>query len=522
MSIMQIYSNFMILTGIIYVFMFMYSSRKKNNPLITIFSLICLASAVYIFGAAFQFNADNLDQILFGQKLKYFGGPFVFAAWLIFTYRIHFKKDMTFAGKIMTFIIPAVTVFLVATNEYHRLFYSNLKIFQYEGFLLSRRSTGILYYPNVIYAYFVIFFGLYAFFVAWSKSGYKLNNPYFMLLMGRLLSGILVGVYLLGKTPKWIDLLPFSSFTMVIASAMAIFYYHIFDTKEIYDKKIFSEIKEGLILIDDNNLLIDYNEAAQGVFAWLTEENKGKPVSMFHMGEKIVNNKQSKFILTVTNDWKNKYYEFRITDLLTDKNKLAGRVFIFLDITDKQHMIDELNYMVEHDWLTNVYNRRKILEEAEHIIPMFRKSGKNVSMIMMDIDNFKKINDSYGHIAGDNVLRGVIDSSRQVMRKDGLIGRYGGEEFLIVLPGADACQAIEEADKIRSNIESTVFTFDEKKINVTVSLGISSASMDVDSTVSDLINMADKALYKAKSEGRNRTCVFDNDNAAFINNSCLM
>lgn len=508
MNILALYFHLMIAIGIIYIALFAYSLRRQNNPLITVFSLFCLANAVYIFGAAVQLHASSAEQLLFAQKLKYFGLPFISANWLVFAYRIHFKKAMTFTGSILAFCIPVLTVFLVATNEYHHLFYRDLEIFEYKGFLLSRRATGPLYALFIGYAYAVMFFGLYVFFKAWTKSGYTIRNPYFLLFCGRLLSGAVAGSYILGWIPQHLDLLPVSYLIMAIVSAIAIFHYHIFDTKEIYDKKIFSEIKEGLIVLDDKHLLIDYNQAAQNVFTWLTQENKGKPISVFDQGATIIENAQAEFSLANWVDGEERYYEFRATDLM-DHDRLTGRIYIFLDITEKQQMLNQLKYVAERDYLTNVYNRRKILAETERLIRLLQENGQALSMLLLDVDHFKAVNDCYGHLAGDEVLRGVSDGCRQVLQDRGMIGRYGGEEFLVVLPDTDSWQAVAIAESMRTHIENKLFICEQHTIRATVSIGVTSAgSYPVEGlSVDDLINRADTALYKAKAAGRNRIAV---------------
>lgn len=508
MNILQLYSNILIFIFILYIIMFIYSLNKTNNPLIKIFSLICLTSAVYLLGAILQLNADSLEGIVFGQKLKYFGIALALGNWLILTYRIHFKRQMTFIGILLSFSIPILTVFLVATNEYHHLFYAEIRTFYHKGFLLSRRIPGKLYFLNIIYFYAIMFFGLFATFKSWVKTGYKISNIYFSIFLGRLMTATVIGVYMAGCTPMGVDLLPISYLVVMIAYAVAIFYYNIFDTKAIYDKKILSEIKEGLIITDANHLLIDYNKSAQKVFPWLVEENKGRPIYIFPEGRDIIKNLQSEFIISIMNNDEKRQYEFRITELM-DNSRLSGRVYIFHDITEEQHMNEELNYLANYDWLTKVYNRRKIMEKLGNVLLNSIKDSQELSLLMLDIDFFKKINDTYGHIAGDKVLSNLTEICKEILRKNDIIGRYGGEEFLVILPETDIKAAGIVAEKLRKHIENMVVDFEENKISITVSIGMASIDeyYDEDILIKDLINLADKALYQAKREGRNRVCI---------------
>ena len=122
--------------------------------------------------------------------------------------------------------------------------------------------------------------------------------------------------------------------------------------------------------------------------------------------------------------------------------------------------------------------------------------------MMLDIDHFKKINDTYGHLAGDFVLKEIAKIIKDSIRKSDICGRFGGEEFVIVLPNTKLSGAMKLAERIRETIQNHTFDFNGKKINVTVSIGIT--SVGVNDSYESLISRADEALYEAKEKGRNR------------------
>ena len=155
------------------------------------------------------------------------------------------------------------------------------------------------------------------------------------------------------------------------------------------------------------------------------------------------------------------------------------------------------------DPLTGVFNRRAILSQIEIELSRAQRENKTASLSMLDIDHFKKINDTYGHPVGDDVLREVVRQISAVIREYDFLGRFGGEEFLIVLPGAKESDAYSACERIRSAIGETDFAINGSKIHVTVSQGV--VTGDGNANVNDLIAKADKALYQAKGNGRNRT-----------------
>lgn len=154
------------------------------------------------------------------------------------------------------------------------------------------------------------------------------------------------------------------------------------------------------------------------------------------------------------------------------------------------------------DELTGIANRRHLHQEAEKALHRLRQSGGTAALIMIDLDLFKKINDSYGHEAGDLVLREIQQPIRGALRANDLVGRMGGEEFLIFLPGVNLATAARIAERIRLAIESLEISYRGHSIHVTASLGL--AQLEDHGDLDALIREADDALYRAKQNGRNR------------------
>lgn len=153
------------------------------------------------------------------------------------------------------------------------------------------------------------------------------------------------------------------------------------------------------------------------------------------------------------------------------------------------------------DYLTGLPNRRDIIENIAREISRTERHGTPFSVIVADIDHFKVFNDSYGHQAGDLVLKAVADSLRRSLRREDFCARWGGEEFLICLPETVAASALAVAEKLRANVEGVAVTYDGAELGVTVSLGVSTHS-DGES-FNDVIRAADEAMLKAKRMGRN-------------------
>lgn len=215
---------------------------------------------------------------------------------------------------------------------------------------------------------------------------------------------------------------------------------------------------------------------------------------------------------------------FPLRGLIKGVQKVAGGD---LQVTVPVHRKDELglvatmfNEMVERlresqarlqelattDPLTGLANRKQIMASLEVKMEGFCRHGTNFSLLMLDIDYFKKVNDTYGHQAGDSVLIEIATILGAILRSLDLAGRYGGEEFVVILDTTDQEQAVLSAERIRRAVERHIFSWQGHELRITVSVGASTIDPS-DETVDRLIARVDAALYRAKSEGRNRVCV---------------
>lgn len=182
----------------------------------------------------------------------------------------------------------------------------------------------------------------------------------------------------------------------------------------------------------------------------------------------------------------------------------AGQAAVALE---NARLFDEVRQLAMVDPLTAVFTRRRILELSTQEIERSRRYVHPMCLCMLDIDHFKQVNDTYGHLAGDIVLQSVIHNVRNVLRRTDQIGRYGGEEFLIMLPETEMVHAMIIAERIRNRIEKLPIPTKTATIHVTVSIGVSRFKEDLQGTpeevLKDLIDQADQALYTAKEAGRN-------------------
>ncbi|MFC1474405.1 diguanylate cyclase [bacterium] len=177
-------------------------------------------------------------------------------------------------------------------------------------------------------------------------------------------------------------------------------------------------------------------------------------------------------------------------------------------VVNNVRMYEKIKRFAIADGLTGLYNHRYFQEQLEKEYSRARRFNLSLAMIMLDLDNFKDINDTYGHQQGDIILKDIAILMRRTVRDIDLVARYGGEEFAVILPETPKKNAVVVAERIREIIEEHDFINESKRLEVRASLGVSGHPDDDIENRLDLIAKADEALYKAKREGRNRVCLY--------------
>ena len=211
------------------------------------------------------------------------------------------------------------------------------------------------------------------------------------------------------------------------------------------------------------------------------------------------------------------YQNITISPLASLDGEISHIAIIIYDVTDiaaNRKALESANAELAHlsrtDRLTNLYNRGHWEECLAREFSRYQRYDTTCSVVMFDIDHFKQVNDTYGHQAGDGVIRAVAEVTRKSLRKTDIAGRYGGEEFGIILGNTEAKAAEIFCERLRKEIEALNVNYEGQEIKFTVSLGISEAKTSTQN-YTEWLEQADKALYVSKENGRNKTSMYDID-----------
>lgn len=496
----------------LYLFVYVYLNRHHYKKIGTIFLQYTAAITIYCFASAFSLLSSNTEQLKFWTMILYIGLPFASPLGLLFImHYLGLKVTMKrFYGIVA---LPIITVFMVATNDWHQLYYRVYEIDPILGAPYFLQEIGIWYVIQGIFTFGCMFAAIILLLSRWKETE-KLYRPQFIALMfGQMIPMLTAVLYLFGGTPEGIDPVPMVLWISSLLYVWAIRSTQLFVLMPVAKEAIFNSINDGVMVLDESFRLIEFNLACKRNFPLIRQKLYGTKFSELWM---ILTG--SRFPITLQMDMQSRQeievsmsnlksiFQVRITPLQSEKSK--GLLLIFTDITEVKRLHTTLERHASYDDLTQIYNRRAFLEQSEKDFLRTKKERNHYSIVLVDIDFFKRVNDEYGHHIGDQVLKHMVNICENIVEDRQLFARYGGEEFVFSVESLNIDEVRLLAERIRQSVEKQPFTIDSTEIFVTVSLGIAEAKSDDEETLSDVLNKADKALYSAKTQGRNKVCVF--------------
>lgn len=291
---------------------------------------------------------------------------------------------------------------------------------------------------------------------------------------------------------------------------------------------ILDNASEGIITINDKGIIETFNNAAESLFRYSADEVLGKSVNM--LMPHPTRNEHDSYIRRYRETGEQRIIgnEMNVNALRKDGTvfpmsikvgeiQLEGRLYftaIVSDISERKALLDHLRHLAEHDSLTGLYNRQYFTDELERVVQRsMRQGGLDCALLYIDLDNFKYVNDTLGHLAGDRVLIEVSTLITSRTRRSDLVARLGGDEFALLLYDVDARQALDAGDAYRQALAEYQFRHDGKVIDVGCSVGVALFDDSVDSR-EDLMARADISCHMAKRAGRNCVHVYQADDRA--------
>ncbi|MGX6445747.1 histidine kinase N-terminal 7TM domain-containing protein [Neobacillus sp. K501] len=492
----------------LYLCLYVFFKRHHYKNIANSFILYAMSIAIYCFGSGFGLTAITLEQIKFWTVIQYIGMPFSVVLGLLFIMQ-YLGINITKKRSITLLTIPFISLVMVATNDFHHFHYRVFEVDPSLGAPFIHQEIGIWYVVHGIYTFFSMFVAFLLLISRWKETAKAYRLQLISLMFGQLVPMVTAFVYLNGLTPPGVDPVPMVLWLSSLLYLWSISSSRLFTVMPIAKDAIFNSINDGVIVLDESYRLIEFNQACKGMFPQLNKSMFGMEFAKvwFELSGDAFPSKLETAPFTREICHCKRIYQVRTSSLQHAKDR-KGQLIIFTDITELKSLQMRLEHQAYYDELTQIYNRRAFFQKCEQDFSTAQKSSSPFTILLIDIDYFKKVNDTFGHHIGDQLLKHVVKVCQTQLKDDMLFARYGGEEFVLALKGYTLLEGEAIANQLQKSVESEPLITTEEVISVTLSSGVAEATEEEGATLYQLLNKADQALYSAKREGRNQVQVY--------------
>lgn len=479
---------------------------KWRQPRLLFFTCLTILISLINIGYLLEITAPSLDAAILATKLQQLGTPFIGVLYLLFS--LDYCNSSLPNNRLipLLFVIPCVVALSAFTWPIQNWYYTDIAFIDAGGLRHLEFDEGIFYYIN--FSYNLCVCAVSAIFISnYYKTAGRHGRRHAMVVLIALLLPAFAQVLRLLRIPfsHW-NLIPAFLTLSGVGLVWYIASYRQREWQTLGRELVVENMKDAFILLDTRDRYMDANAAAFRYFPQLQHLRTGvRATTVNGFPPQLIS--QDDGVFTVNVEGEELYLRTSRSHLL-DGERVLGTGILVYDDTENQRLMDELQQMATHDALTGLYNRGTFFSYAGRDYALTARRRDAASVLMIDIDHFKRVNDQYGHATGDTVIAAVAQVLQARLRHTDICGRYGGEELAVWLPGAHAEGAALIADVIRRAVQHTTFEADEGRFNVTVSIGVSSINHEENQSFEDLVNQADTALYQAKNSGRNRVCTY--------------
>ncbi len=497
----------LLLSGVLNAYLAAWAQLRRRQPAALEFGLLSWATAIYSLGYAIEISRTQLSEVLWALRIEYLGLAFLPALILIFTLRFVTGKPLKLRWIAGLFVIPFITLIMVWTVEQHSFYYVSPHLEAGDYFPVMVFERGIWYKVQLSYLMLAGTFS--PLFLFWHACRAEGRRRLQMLLLGLGALAPIVGGYLLlgGRTPYGVDPAPFALSVSVLLFGIALFRFGLFEIVPAARELALDSVRDAFVVLDHSGRILDLNRGTRnlpGASAWKIGEtfpNAGS-LAEFVYHSLIQPGGHLEYSAEDENGYLRHFRAnaYPVKDVL---GQLSATAILISDVSETTRLINRLDQQASTDGLTGLLNRRALMESGSQLIEQANERGSPLAIVLLDLDNFKEINDTYGHQAGDVVLRSVGQRLRQTLRDEDVLGRYGGDEFAVFLPGVDLGDACQVAERVRAEISAIVPMSSQPGLRLSASLGVYAVVINGAVGIDDMIRYADQALYRAKHGGRN-------------------
>ena len=447
---------------------------------------------------------------LLASQIAYIGIALTPVAWFLFALT-YSQRVVRMSRKVLNVvsIVPTITVALALSNSSHRLMWESWQFVDVNNYTGLITQHGFWFYVHAVYSYGLVLVG--SAILVFCLTQAKQHKQSLLAAIFAPLVCVLANLFYLSpfNPSPWLDLTTLGFAAGVLILDRGILHHGLLNTLPVMRERLVEHLSDPVLVVNYDGTIVDANQSA--LRAWGGDKVLHKNVSSIVQTVPVTHLLSTRKNSEITID--QKAYEVAST-VLDGSNPKSDSALVFRDVTarrDAEHALTQLKNQLERmahtDGLTGFYNRRYFMQRLQEEFERVHRHGGTLSVVIYDLDHFKRINDTHGHDAGDDVLRAMNEIANRVKRVTDIAARLGGEEFALLLPETDKIGAINLAQRLRHAIEG--YPFCQRlglELQVTASIGVATLNGG-NRQPEDILSVADQALYRAKNGGRNQVCM---------------
>lgn len=470
--------------------------HQPQHPIPFWLGCLALTIAGYCAGYGMELASPDLARVKFWIDVQYIFISFLPACLVLLAVSFCRQRPPAPMQVASLLALSLVTLCIHLSNDWHHLNFISIEFHKAHGLSLSQVQIGPWYYLHASYVNVAAILSSYAAWRHWKRAPTFYRPQAMLLSLSIVVPWCCFVLFFTNHSPWGMDLAPFGLIVSLLLLSFAVFRYRLTELMPIAREQIFDCLQDVVLVTDNESRLIDFNQSARKLFPALSYLHVGQSLhGLTYLPLALRSGSPGKEILL-----EGRHYECNRHYLHFPHSHVIGQVIMLHDISERQLLIGQLRDQAERDELTGLLNRRASLQRlAQHLDSGHNLHDSPCSVLLFDIDFFKQINDNDGHHAGDLLLQRLAKLMLETLPSTAICGRYGGDEFLVLLPGEPQAAAGLLADQLNQTCV--------EHLAVSLSIGIACALPA--ERPGELIRRADSALYQAKHAGRHCTRIAD-------------
>lgn len=469
-----------------------------------IFSLLLSAIGLWTFSIGMGMLAKTESISYFWSILRMVGVFIVPVLWLLFA--LEFSNLEFWVNKtniIWLSIIPLISLILMITNQQHHLFLQDI-IYKHQGNFLIDETwlLGPWFWVHLVYSYSLILLGDFFLLREASRLSSINRRQTTVLISGTLIPLIINIAFTFHLIPNLkVNYDPFGFVIAAIIYAFGLFQFRLFDLQPFARKQLIESMADLMLVTDLQHRIVEINPSACRFFNMNVDTILGKTLADLTGGLKFPTGLFSETEY-VPPGFTNVYFDVRISPIIRNEH-LLGHLLVMRDISEQKLFEKKLAQLAITDSLTGLFNRRHFMSLATFELERAKRYNIHFSLCFLDLDGFKKVNDEYNHAIGDQILVLITALLKNSIRKVDILARYGGDEFVILMPETSPEDARNSIERVQKLVASENFKINDQVFKITASIGIVHINDGSRISIEEVLIKADQLMYQAKSKGKN-------------------